>query len=110
VSADAGCAEASGLSYGDTVTCTVSSLANGASAAFDIVVTALSSEGVISNTVTVAAGFNVDLVSGNNSTALSTAVSWPPSVPGISTWGLGVLALILGAAVFVMRRRRATAF
>jgi uncharacterized repeat protein (TIGR01451 family) len=100
VSADAGCAEVSG-----TVTCTVSSLADGASAAFDIVVTAPGSVMTISNTVTVAAASSDDPVSGNNSTTLSTAVGSPPSVPGISTWGLGVLALMLGAAAFVMRRR-----
>jgi len=105
VSADAGCSESSG-----TVTCTVSSLANGASAAFDIVVTAPGTGGSLSNAVAVAAASPDDFVPGNNSSSMTTLVLLPVGVPGIATWGLGVLALMLGAAAFVMRRRRAAAF
>ena len=104
VSADAGCANASG-----TVTCTVSSLANGASAAFDILVTAPGSPGSISNTATVSAASPADSVSGNNSVTLNTTVSSPASVPGLTAWGIGALALMLAAATIFIRRRRATA-
>lgn len=104
VSADTGCAEAGG-----TVTCTAASLVNGASAAFDIIVTAPSTTGTISNTATVSAATPADSVSGNNSVTLNTTVDAPPPVPGITAWGMGVLALMLGAGAIFMRRRRATA-
>jgi uncharacterized repeat protein (TIGR01451 family) len=105
VSATTGCNEVSG-----TVTCTASSIANGASAAFDIVVTAPSSFGTISNSATVSASSPSDSVSGNNSATLNTSVSSPPGVPGVTTWGMGVLALMLGTGAVFMRRRRATGF
>jgi hypothetical protein len=37
-------------------------------------------------------------------------VGSPAGVPGLTTWGMGILTLMLGAAAFFMRRRRATAF
>ncbi len=104
VSANVDCAEASG-----TVTCTVASLVSGASAAFDIIVTAPSTAGTISNTATVSAASSADSVSGNNSVTLNTSVNSPPPVPGVTAWGMGALALMLGAGAIFMRRRRATA-
>jgi hypothetical protein len=72
-------------------------------------VTAPSSGRAIANIATLTAARPDDVVSGHNSTTLNTSVACPALVPGIPTSGLGVLALMLGAAVFVMRRRRAAA-
>lgn len=87
VSASAGCAEAAG-----TVTCTIASLASGASVPLQISVTAGSAGSSLANTATVAAfQFDPDL-SNNGSTAVTTlnhnpvctavtagGILWPPN-------------------------------
>ncbi|MDA0799555.1 MAG: IPTL-CTERM sorting domain-containing protein [Chloroflexi bacterium] len=40
---------------------------------------------------------------------LVTSVAIPPVVPGLTTWGMGALALMLAAATIYIRRRRVTA-
>lgn len=45
----------------------------------------------------------------NISSNLSSAVTHPPGLPGLTTWGMGVLALMLCVAAFMIRRRRAAA-
>ncbi|MDA0797130.1 MAG: SBBP repeat-containing protein [Chloroflexi bacterium] len=102
VSADAGCVESGG-----TVTCSVSSLANGASAAFDIIVTPPVSLNTLVNTATVSAVSPSDLNTANNSVTLNTLVGVPRGVPGVSTRGVLFLATMLGIAAFLMRRRHA---
>jgi uncharacterized repeat protein (TIGR01451 family) len=98
-----------GCSGTTTVTCVASTIANAGTAAFDIVVTAPSVFGTISNTASVSASSPSDSVSGNNSDTLALSVGSPPGVPSLSTWGMGVLALMLGAGAIFMRRRRAAA-
>ena len=99
VSASAGCGESGG-----TVTCTAASLSNGANVAFTITVTAPSVTGSISNTASMTAA-TTDPTPANDSVTLVTTVAPPPALPGLSTWGLGALALGLVAAVLFMRRR-----
>ena len=99
-SASAGCAEADG-----TVECTADSLTNGDSVAFTITTIAPPTVGSISNTATVTS-ISRDLTSSNDSSTLVTIVTHPPVVPGVTTWGLGALALVLGALVLVARQRR----
>jgi hypothetical protein len=65
--------------------------------------------GTISNTASVSASSPGDSVSGNNSDTLDLEVGSPAGVPGLTTWGMGALALMLGASAYVMRRRRAAA-
>ena len=102
VSASAGCGESGG-----TVTCTAASLANGASVQFTITVTTPATPGtVFSNTANVTSGEIDPDASDATATAQITATN-PPGVPGVTTWGLGALALGLGALVLVARRRRA---
>jgi uncharacterized repeat protein (TIGR01451 family) len=95
-----------GCSGTTTITCTASSIANAGTAAFNIVVTAPSTFGTISNTASVSASSPADSVSGNNSDTLDLSIGSPPGVPGVTTWGMGALALMLGAGAIVMRRRR----
>ncbi|MDA1215525.1 MAG: beta-propeller fold lactonase family protein [Chloroflexi bacterium] len=99
VSTSAGCSESGG-----TVTCTAASLANGANVVFTITVIAPILLGDISNTASVTSN-TTDLTPSNDSITLVIPVIPPPAVPGVSTWGLGVLALGLVAAVLFMRRR-----
>ena len=101
VSASAGCSETGG-----TVTCTTASLANGANIQFTITVTAPGTGQIFSNSASVTSAVADPDSSDNTATAAVTAIN-PPSVPGLTTWGLGALALGLGALVLVARRRRA---
>jgi uncharacterized repeat protein (TIGR01451 family) len=73
VSADAGCAEASG-----TVTCTVGSLAAGDSAMLSITVVAGSAGSAISNSATVSA-FQVDPDPSNNTSTAATELNHNPT-------------------------------
>lgn len=101
VSASAGCIESGG-----TVTCTTASLAKGANVQFTITVTAPSTGQIFSNSASVTSAVSDPDSSDNTATVVVTAFN-PPSVPGVTTWGLGALALGLGALVPVARRRRA---
>lgn len=73
VSADAGCAEASG-----TVTCNVGALPAGASAMFSITVVAGSAGSAVSNTATVSA-FQFDPDLSNNSSTVETELNHNPT-------------------------------
>jgi len=72
VSASAGCVNAAGV-----VTCTVGSLASGASASFDIIVTAGSAGFTLTNTATVA-GNQSDPNLANNTSTLTTTLNHNP--------------------------------
>ena len=103
VSASAGCGESGG-----TVTRTAASLANGASVQFTITVTTPGTPGtVFSNTASVTLSGAIDPDTSDNSATAQITATNPPSVPGLTTWGLGALAMGLGALVLVARRRRA---
>lgn len=72
VSASAGCTQSAGV-----VTCAVGSLAAGASASFDITVTAGSAGSTLVNTATIA-GDQSDPVSGNNTATVTTTLNHNP--------------------------------
>ena len=61
---------------------------------------------VFSNTASVTSAATDPDTSDNAATAVVTAAN-PPSVPGLTAWALGALALGLGALVLVARKRRA---
>jgi uncharacterized repeat protein (TIGR01451 family) len=65
----------SGCSGSTTVTCTVASLANGATQVFTIYVTAPSSAGTITNSASVSANNPADSTSANDSSSLDTTVN-----------------------------------
>ena len=73
---------------------------------FPITVTAPGTLGSISNTASVTSS-ETDPTSSNDSATLVTTVIPVPAVPGLTTWGLGALAVALGALVLMGRRRRA---
>jgi uncharacterized repeat protein (TIGR01451 family) len=101
VSASAGCTAA-----GQTVTCTVSSLANGASTALSIVATAPAVPGNIINTASITASTPSDPVSANNTATAVTQVATVLGVPAIGVWGLiGVLLVFAGVVIRARRRR-----
>jgi uncharacterized repeat protein (TIGR01451 family) len=78
VSASAGCVQAAGI-----VTCTVGSLASGASASFDIVVTAGSAGSTLTNTATVS-GNQFDPNLANNSSTVVTTLNHNPICTGVT--------------------------
>ena len=92
---------------GGTVTCTSGSLANGSSVAFIINVTAPSLVQTLSNTATISDSAATDSNSSNDASTVNTFVIPPTSVPGLTTWGLAALAVLLAAGVLVARRRAA---
>ena len=91
----------------DIVECTAATLANGAAMQFTFDVTAPSTVGPRSNTASVT-GTPADHIASNNSVTLVTIINPLAAVPGVTTWGLGVLALVLGSLVIVARRRLAS--
>ena len=78
VSASAGCVHAAGI-----VTCTVGSLASGASSSFDIVVTAGSAGTTLTNTATVS-GNQFDPNLANNSSTVVTTLNHNPICTGVT--------------------------
>jgi len=78
VSASAGCVQAAGL-----VTCTVGNLASGASASFDVIVTAGSAGSSLTNTATIA-GSQFDPNLGNNSSTVVTTLNHNPICTGVN--------------------------
>jgi uncharacterized repeat protein (TIGR01451 family) len=78
VSASAGCVNAAGL-----VTCTVGNLASGATASFDIVVTAGSAGSSLTNTATVS-GNQFDPILGNNTSTVVTTLNHNPICTGVN--------------------------
>ena len=72
VSADAGCVHLAGV-----VTCTIGNLASGASAGFDITITAGSAGTSLTNTASIA-GDQFDPVAGNNTSTLVTVLNHNP--------------------------------
>ena len=72
VSADAGCLQAAGV-----VTCTIGNLASGASAGFDITVTAGSAGTSLTNTASIA-GDQFDPIAANNTSTLVTVLNHNP--------------------------------
>jgi len=88
-----------------TVICSLGTMAVSASATITVVAQSPSSPGSIANTAIVSSA-TVDPNAGNNSSTANVAVG-SASVPTLSNWGLGALALLLGcfAARFSRRAR-----
>ena len=99
VASQGSCVESVGV-----VTCNLGDIANGANVTVTIVVTAAQT-GSKTNNVSVSAVSPTDPVPANDTASEITTVQIPPAVPGITTWGLLVLALGLTAGVLYMRRR-----
>jgi uncharacterized repeat protein (TIGR01451 family) len=78
VSASAGCVHAAGI-----VTCTVGSLASGASTSFDIIVTAGSSGTTLTNTATIS-GNQSDPILANNTSTVITTLNRNPICTGVT--------------------------
>jgi uncharacterized repeat protein (TIGR01451 family) len=98
---------------GGTVTCNIGALANGASIAVSVAVNAPADAGTAVNDASVSAN-ETDPTPGNDADSESTEVVLAPVVPALGSWGLGLLALALGAAgcvaaAFKRRLRRASA-
>ena len=99
------CSESSG-----TVTCTLGTLANGATATVTIVVTA-TAPGTLSNTAVVSVLTSIiDPDTTNDSATESTTVLPPPPVPTLTQWGVIVLAvaaaLVLAVGAALQSKRR----
>ncbi|MGZ5492352.1 MAG: IPTL-CTERM sorting domain-containing protein, partial [Thermoanaerobaculia bacterium] len=84
-----------------TVTCNLGTLANGANATIQLIVSNTIASGTVSNTATVTAA-ETDPAPANNSSTASTSVS--AAIPTLSEWTLLALALAL-AAVALTRMR-----
>ena len=98
-------------SAGNTVSCDVGALANGATRTFTVTATLAANFAAgtpsIANTATVNAPG--DTVPGNNSSTVTTTVRTPPPVTGIPTlseWALGALAGLMLLFTGAMHRRR----
>lgn len=103
-------ASAGGVCAGtDPVVCTwAGTTANGVSRTASATVTAPGAVGSLAASATVSSGTN-DPVPGNNAAAATTTIAVPPPafIPTATHYGLGLLALLLGAMGFVAVRRRA---
>ena len=85
-----------------TVTCQLNDIAVSGTATVTIVARAMT-EGVVSNTATVAGNFT-DTNSANNASTAQSSVGAPP-IPALSTYGFAALAIALAVAgLFAMRR------
>jgi uncharacterized repeat protein (TIGR01451 family) len=82
-------------SFTSAVTCSLGAMANGGSATIVLVVTAPNSSGPLANTATVVSTTPDPNTANNSSTWIVTLGA--ASVPALSMWGLGVLALLLAA-------------
>jgi uncharacterized repeat protein (TIGR01451 family) len=91
-------------SFTGAVICTLGTIANGGSATVAITVAGPNSAGPIVNTATVVST-TPDPITGNNTSTWTVTVTTPPSVPTLSDWGLGLLALLLaGCSVQFIRK------
>ncbi len=99
VSSSAGCTGTT------TVTCTVGTLASGASATIELVVTMPSTPGPVSNTATVESSSTDPTLGNNSSTAVVGAQLPVDSVPTLSPGALAFLALTIASIVLVVLRR-----
>ena len=88
---------------GGTVTCTLTSLASGASFTATIVVST-TEPGTVTNTAVVSSDVP-DNNAANNSASVTTTVTTLALVPGLTPWAIFVLAALL--APVVLRRQRA---
>ncbi|HET8773146.1 MAG TPA: hypothetical protein VFP80_05125 [Thermoanaerobaculia bacterium] len=99
VSSSAGCTGTT------TITCTVGTLASGASATIELVVTMPSTPGTVSNTATVESS-STDPTPGNDSSTAVVAAQLPAdSVPALSPGALLFLSLTMATIVLVVLRR-----
>jgi uncharacterized repeat protein (TIGR01451 family) len=78
-----------------TVTCTIPTLANGASSVITLIVTA-NGTAPIANTASVAAASPADPTPLNNAAAATVNPTGVGDIPTMSEWGLLLLALVLG--------------
>lgn len=84
-----------------TVTCTIATLANGASAAFTLTVAVnAGATGTFTNTATVSS--TNDPTPGNNSGSAAVTIA-AGNIPTLSTWGLMILAAALGLIVVLKK-------
>ncbi len=86
-----------------TVTCSLGTLANGASATIALTVTLPAVPGLVSNTATVASG-NPDPNMANNSSTASITVISAAAIPTASPWALLMLGLVLVAIGLLTQR------
>ncbi len=87
------------------LTWNIGTLAASASVVCNVDVTATDA-GPFVNVVTVTADETDPVTSNNSSTATLGFVPGPPGIPTLGTWGLAALVvLLIGTAVFVLRRR-----
>jgi type VI secretion system secreted protein VgrG len=80
--------------FTSAVTCSLGTMANGGSATIALVVVGPSSSGPVANTATVVST-TPDPNTVNNHSSWTVTVTAPASAPTLSTWGLGVLGLLL---------------
>lgn len=103
VSASSGCSPT-----GQTVTCSVGTIANGASPVLSIVVNAPMATGEIVNTATVTASEPTDPDTGNNTASATTWVAIALGVPALGTWAMLGLSALLAITVLGARHQRPT--
>jgi hypothetical protein len=90
-------------SFTSAVVCSLGTMANGGSATIVLVLQSPNSPGPIANTATVVSTTPDPNTANNHTTWNVTAVV--PTIPTLSTWGLGVLALLLaGCATRFVRK------
>lgn len=87
---------------GDPISCSLGTLATGASATISVQAQVIATSGTISNTATVTAS-EPDPVPANGS-ATTTPIPVTTQVPALGTWALLALALMLGVAAVVRMR------
>jgi hypothetical protein len=83
-------------SFTSAITCSLGAVANGGSATIVLVVTAPNSSGPLANTATVVST-TPDPNTANDSSTWTVTLG-TASVPALSTWSLGLLALLLAAS------------
>lgn len=91
-------------SFTGAVSCSLGTIANNGSATVTITVASPNSAGPIVNTATVVST-TPDRNTVDNTSTWTVTVTTPPSVPTLSAWGLGLLALLLaGCSVQFIRK------
>ena len=89
--------------FSSAVICSLGTMANGGTATVVIVVASPNSSGPLANTAVVVST-TPDANTANNSSTWTVTLT-TPSVPALSPWGLGVLALLLaGGSVLFIRK------
>jgi uncharacterized repeat protein (TIGR01451 family) len=82
-------------SFTSAVTCSLGTMANGGAATITLIVGGPSSSGAVANTAAVVSTTPDPNTANNHSTWTVTVAAPAPSAPTLSSWGLGVLGLLL---------------